>query len=879
MKTLLLGLLPVWLFLAAPQPVSAYNTLDFTWIPGSQVVLQLGLGPTNISLQDGAASWNASAADAVDIWNGYLDFINVSSVSSPTVPQASGDGVNSVFFASTIFGDRFDEGTLAITLLRTDGEAGSHTGEADVVVNTAFRYDSYRGPEQSDVLGSVYDLHRILLHEFGHVLGLDHVTNDPPGQALMEPIISDLDHLASDDIAGMQFLYGAVIYSGLGSEPVVLRTGDPYVLPFSLLHPNNNVTSYSVDDLPPGLTFNPATNEISGNVASSGNFGAVITAHGPIANAYAVLTFTVLGVERVQGLQAILHTSGYRMVPDPIRPRIYTGGTDGIKMIDANTFAIADLVTETDSISNLFLSVSADGSKLLFTRSTESPPQLNRIDLESLALLPPLPIPANTSAVQEGLEDRDYVSDSTGVYQFSRATGNLQTFFASTGQTNGFPQELAVSPDRATLYVTSLYDQGLHSYDISGPEPILLASLPGSLRSPICSPDGQYLYYTSGDVDSSGQLIRATLPGLSPRIAFTSSNFDATFAVGVDGAIYKSGLPDTLSAFQLYDPVSLQPTASIDLYHFDPFSYYIPGQAAFDAGGNHLFVSAGGIAAEVWVFSSDPGSDPPPVLDPSRNLLNISTRARVQTGENEMIGGFIVQGPEPKRVLIRGTGPSLPLDATLSNPILDLYDGTGKLIGSNDNWISDRISILGSGLPPSSEREATILITLDPGAYTAILRDTNARPGLALVEVYDLEPADSLLANISTRGKVETGDNVMIGGFIIGGTDSTQVLIRAIGPSLAGVGVQAPLSDPVLELHDASGKLVSSNDNWRSTQQSEIVATGLPPENDAESAILTTLQPGGYTAIVRGQDETSGVALVDIYNLGGASTTTSALRR
>ena len=186
---------------------------------------------------------------------------------------------------------------------------------------------------------------------------------------------------------------------------------------------------------------------------------------------------------------------------------------------------------------------------------------------------------------------------------------------------------------------------------------------------------------------------------------------------------------------------------------------------------------------------------------------------------------------------------------------------------SNDNWTSDRLSIIGSQLAPTSERESAILVTLQPGAYTAVVRDLNNQPGLALVEVYDLDPKDSLLANISTRGKVETVDNVMIGGFIIGGADPTKVLVRAIGPSLSTKGILQPLADPVLEIHDETGGLISTNDDWRSAQQNDIIATGIPPTNDKESAILMTLDPGNYTAIVRGQNSTTGVALVEVYNL------------
>ncbi len=161
-------------------------------------------------------------------------------------------------------------------------------------------------------------------------------------------------------------------------------------------------------------------------------------------------------------------------------------------------------------------------------------------------------------------------------------------------------------------------------------------------------------------------------------------------------------------------------------------------------------------------------------------------------------------------------------------------------------------------------------MTLAPGAYTAVAHDQRNQPGLSLIEVYDLDAAASLLANISTRGKVETDDDVMIGGFIVGGADPTDVLVRAIGPSLGAQGVTQPLDDPTLELHDGTGALISSNDDWRSTQQTEILAIGLPPAHDKESAILATLTPGSYTAIVRGQSNTTGVALVEVYNLDNA---------
>ena len=244
-----------------------------------------------------------------------------------------------------------------------------------------------------------------------------------------------------------------------------------------------------------------------------------------------------------------------------------------------------------------------------------------------------------------------------------------------------------------------------------------------------------------------------------------------------------------------------------------------------------------------------------------------------------MIGGFIITGTQPKNVIVRAIGASLPLAGALADPTLELHDGSGTLIASNDNWMDapNKQEIIDSTIPPSNDFESAILLSLDPGPYTAIVRGVNNTTGIGLVEAYDLDlAADSILANISTRGLVQTGDNVMIGGFILLGTDAQQVLVRAIGPSLP---VPGALADPTLELHDKDGAIIMSNDDWRSDQEADIIATTIPPTDDAESAILATLTPDAYTAIVRGKNNTTGVALVEVYNLGPGTVATAPARQ
>lgn len=293
------------------------------------------------------------------------------------------------------------------------------------------------------------------------------------------------------------------------------------------------------------------------------------------------------------------------------------------------------------------------------------------------------------------------------------------------------------------------------------------------------------------------------------------------------------------------------------------------------AGTTYLFaVSAYNTAGVESAYSSPISyfATATPLGGQMATLDNISSRAFVQTGDNVMIGGFIVQGNSPKTLVLRAIGPSLAeagVAGALSDPVLDIRNATGALIASNDGWNEvDAQALSALGLAPSDGREAALVLTLPAGAYSATVHGKGASRGVALFELYNLDRAQGSVANISTRGRVETGDQVMIGGFIIGGSTATKVIVRAIGPSLVGEGVPDALLDPTIELYDRDGTLVSANDNWRSNQEGAIIDSTVPPNDDREAAIVGTLTPGAYSAVVRGQNETTGVALFEVYALG-----------
>jgi hypothetical protein len=474
--------------------------------------------------------------------------------------------------------------------------------------------------------------------------------------------------------------------------------------------------------------------------------------------------------------------------------------------------------------------------------------------------------------------------------------------------------ELADPTKSYSYRVTSLSDQGESAFSNTfapavgqnAPKPELSCSVPGQLYSDRTAEGGTF---PNNDIASFGIAEPSNMPG---KLVFVINNADPT-ATAAANSVYTV----------YFDPPGGEKSYKLTLSDM-AVTFYKNGQFVSDCGAPPIsqcrdwqpegpLDPASGIQADgsVWlvidkatfaikngdvlqgisvredtagnpsgVFASDyaggrqdyvvVGND----FCTAARLLNISTRVPVRRGDGAGIAGFIIGGTTPKKVIVRAIGPSLesngaPVAGRLENPTLELHDGGGALIAQNDNWReSDQVpAIEASTIPPSDNRESAIVRDLAPGNYTAVVRGAGDTEGIALAEVYDLDIAgDSQLVNISTRGSVETGDNILIGGFILRGNTAT-VLLRAIGPELTAHGVPNALQDPTLELRDINGGLIMENDNWRENQQTEINGTGIAPTDDRESAIFKLLPGGNYTAIVRGKSGSVGVGLVEAYRL------------
>lgn len=268
------------------------------------------------------------------------------------------------------------------------------------------------------------------------------------------------------------------------------------------------------------------------------------------------------------------------------------------------------------------------------------------------------------------------------------------------------------------------------------------------------------------------------------------------------------------------------------------------------------------VACPTFIIAGDPV--------PTIHLANISTRLAVGTGDNVVIIGFIITGTQPKRITVRGLGPLLPVNENLADPTLELHEPSGGVV-VNDNWRETQQDELKAAIPPTNDYESAIVKSLTPGGYTVVLAGRGGTTGVGLLEVYDLDlTVDSKLANISARGFVGQGDDVLIGGTIVLGNGTTTVVFRAIGPSLSRAPFSIPtaLQDTTLELHDGQGGLIAFNDDWKESQDGGAsIPANLQPSDPREAAILRQLSPGAYTAIVRGKGNTTGVGLIEAYQI------------
>ncbi len=406
------------------------------------------------------------------------------------------------------------------------------------------------------------------------------------------------------------------------------------------------------------------------------------------------------------------------------------------------------------------------------------------------------------------------------------------------------------------------------------------------------TPDGRSSVFASNishpkglAFDAFGNLYLA-YPDHNSILKFTPNGQRITFASGI-GHPYRLAFDASGNLF-VTDPTAnsifeISPSGVVSTLATNTSTTQHVNDLAFDSNGN-LFVTfgssvveflsdVGGLESVPITVASVPGGAGGIAIEPPATT-NLSTRVSVQAGDGVAIAGFIISGSSPKQVLIKGLGASLSnfgIVNPLQDPTLELHDSTGNAIATNDDWqTAPNANQIPLDFQPADSREPAILATLPPGSFTAVLRGKNGGSGVGLIEINDLSTgAGSKLTNVSTRGFVGTGENVMIGGLILsGGSGERQILVRALGPTLAQApfNITGNLTDPTLMLVDANGTVVASNDNWKSSQQNEIQATGLAPPNDREAAILTTLPTGNFTAIVSGKNGQTGIALVDVFH-------------
>ncbi len=715
----------------------AYALTGSHWY-STPITMQLQLGPSSGTLSDGFTSWGASAEDALAVWNSYIGTNRFAVVRDSTASIAQGNRLNNVFFSGTVYGSSWGTGVLAVTL--TLSTSNSQTVECDVLFNNTLSWDSYRGALRYSGSVAVYDFHRVAIHEFGHVLGLDHP--DQAGQtvtAIMNSRISNLDTVAIDDINGAQSIYGGPTVSA------------------------------------PVITTQPASQTIT----TGGN-----------------VTFTVVATSSV--------TPTYQW--------------------QKNGASIAGATTSSYTLRNI-TSADAGGYAVVVSNVGGSvTSSLATLTVNQPATPPTITTQPASQTIQAG-------SPAT----FSVVASGTSPFTYSWRK-DGSPISGAT---QATYTLSSVQQSDAGNYTV------VVTNSAGSITSSTAS---LTVVVVTVPAVASGPSSQTVLAGGTAVLSVTATGNPApTYQWQKDG---------------------------VNIAGATQSSLVISAALPTDAGTYAVILTN---------VAGSTTTAPVQLTVNYSQIINISTRGMVQGGDALSVG-FALRGSAGKPVIIRGVGPALTdflVDGALADPTLAIIaQATSQTIGTNDNWGTAGLAAadfqsVGAFPFASGSADAALKIQLLPATYSARITSTSASAGgIAMAEVYDadIKTFATRLVNVSTLGYSGAGDASLVAGFTIQGNAAKRVLVRAVGPGLAQFSVPNLLSNPRVDVYPlGQSTSVGGNDDWSGTTElatafNSVGAFPLPTSSQ-DAAVILTLAPGSYTAVVSGVDGAAGYVLVEIYDL------------
>lgn len=726
----------------AAATLQAYTFTGSHWTQSP--VMQLQLGPNATPLSDGSPSWDASAQDAWALWNSYIGAIQVQTVPGSSAPIAQGNGYNNVFFSNTVYGSAWGTGVLAVTLTYTSGS--TQTAECDVLFNQGLSWDSYRGPQRSTSSGAVYDFHRVALHEFGHVLGLDHP--DQAGQsvvAIMNSTISDLDTLAADDIAGAQALYGPNPATAASAPAITTQPASQTVLAggsasFSVAATSTAALSYQwwKDGAPLAGATSASLVLSAVTPANAGNYDVVVSnSAGSTTSATATLTVTPPPAPA-----AIAPT----ITRQPASHTVNAGGTVTFSVTASGTpapafqwYKGATAVAGMTGSSYTIGSVGAGDAGTYSAQVTNS---------AGTAVSAGAVLTVNTPPVIASAPSAQTVNAGSRVVLSVGATGSPAPGFQ--WQKNGSNLAGATS---ATLVINAAAPTDAGTYDV------VVTNAAGAVSTvPVLL-----------TVDYS-QIVNISTRGFVPAGGALTSGFVLAGSGGKPLVI--RGVGPTLDTFGVTDPL---PAAQIAVFSQqdqtlatnDGWSQTPQLSTAFQSVGafplpagstdaaSEMQLTPGAYTTRVTAGTAGGSGialaevyDAAPT-NPLCHLVNVSTRGFAGSGDQALVAGFTIAGNAPKRVLIRAVGPGLaPYGVTdaISDPQLAVYPvGQSNPVARNDNWggaaaLQSAFTSAGAFALDPASTDAAIVLSLAPGGYTVVVTGVNGATGTALVEVYDLGP-------------------------------------------------------------------------------------------------------------------------------------------